>query len=147
MSEPQLPPPPDPRVLPLLATVTYGASVIALWGFVSLALDVDAIAQKDAGPLLGPAIVLTACLVTFAALLRVRDRATPTGPALLAAASVYIGMLLVGAVGYTLITADLSWFVLFVGAYAVSPFVVGAALLAAVDVLVVWALTHRPGPV
>jgi len=143
MGDAQLPPPPDPRMLPLLATITYGAGVIALWGFVSLALDVDAIAQTDAGPLLGPAIVLTACLITFAALLRVRQRKSPTGPALVAAASVYIGMLLVGAVGYTLVTADLSWFVLFIGAYATSPFVIGAALLAAVDVLVVWALTRH----
>ena len=143
MGDTQLPPPPDPRMLPLLATITYGAGVIALWGFVSLALDVDAIAQTDAGPLLGPAIVLTACLITFAALLRVRQRSSPTGPALVAAASVYIGMLLVGAVGYTLVTADLSWFVLFIGAYATSPFVIGAALLAAVDVLVVWVLTRH----
>jgi hypothetical protein len=143
MGDAQLPPPPDPRMLPLLATITYGAGVIALWGFLSLALDVDAIAQTDAGPLLGPAIVLTACLITFAALLRVGRRASPTGPALVAAASVYIGMLLVGAVGYTLVTADLSWFVLFIGAYAVSPFVIGAALLAAVDVVVVWALTRH----
>lgn len=143
MGDARLPPPPDPRMLPLLATITYGAGVIALWGFVSLALDVDAIAQTDAGPLLGPAVVITACLITFAALLRVRQRKSPTVPALVAAASVYIGMLLVGAVGYTLVTADLSWFVLFIGAYAISPFVIGAALLAAVDVLVVWALTHR----
>jgi len=143
MGDAKLPPPPDPRMLPLLATITYGAGVIALWGFVSLALDIDAVAQTDAGPLLGPAIVITACLITFAALLRVRNSRGPTVPALVAAASVYIGMLLVGAVGYTLVTADLSWFVLFVGAYAVSPFVIGAALLAAVDVLVVWALTRR----
>ena len=143
MGDPRLPPPPDPRMLPLLAAITYGAGVIALWGFVSLALDVDAIAQTDAGPLLGPAMVLAACLITFAALLRVSDRKSPTWPALVAAASVYIGMLLVGSVGYTLVTADLTWFVLFIGAYAISPFVIGAALLAALDVLVVWALTHR----
>ena len=143
MGDPRLPPPPDPRMLPLLAAITYGAGVIALWGFVSLALDVDAIAQTDAGPLLGPAMVLAACLITFATLLRVSDRKSPTWPALVAAASVYIGMLLVGSVGYTLVTADLTWFVLFIGAYAISPFVIGAALLAALDVLVVWALTHR----
>ena len=143
MGDARLPPPPDPRMLPLLATITYGAGVIALWGFVSLALDVDAIAQTDAGPLLGPAMVITACVITFAALLRVRNSTGPTVLALVAAASVYIGMLLVGAIGYTLVTADLSWFVLFVGSYALSPFVIAAALLAAADVLVVWALSRH----
>jgi hypothetical protein len=139
----QLPPPPDPRMLPLLATITYGAAVIALWGFVSLALDVDAIAQTDAGPLLGPAMVLGACLVTLVALLRVTRRHSPTGPALLAAASVYIVVLVIGAVGYAIIRADASWLVLFVGSYALSPFVLGAALLSGVAAVAVWAGTRR----
>ena len=142
MSQP-LPPPPDPRMLPLLATVTYGAAVIALWGFVSLALDVDAIAQTDAGPLLGPAMVLGACVVTLFALLRIGRRASPTGPALLAAASVYVVVLVIGAVGYAIIRADASWLVLFVGSYALSPFVIGAALLSGLAAIAVWAGTRR----
>jgi hypothetical protein len=139
----QLPPQPDPRMLPLLATITYGAAVIALWGFVSLALDVDAIAQTDAGPLLGPAMVLGACVVTLVALLRVTRRHSPTGPALLAAASVYVVVLVIGAVGYAIIRADASWLVLFLGSYALSPFVLGAALLSGVAAVAVWAGTRR----
>jgi hypothetical protein len=144
VSEPQRPSPPpaDPRVLAILATVTYGASVIALWGFVSLAIDVDAISQRDAGPLLGPAMVLAACLVTFGAVRRALGRATPTGSAGLAATSVYVVMLVVGAVGYSASRADLTWLVLFVGGYALSPFVLGAALLSALTVLGAWALTR-----
>ena len=140
---PQLPPPPDPRMLPVLAAVTYAAAVIALWGFVSLALNVDAIAQRDAGPLLGPAMVLGAVVVTFVALLKVVRRGSPTGAALVSAASVYVVMLGIGAVGYTMIRADVSWLVLFVGGYALSPFVLGAALLSGIGVVVVWAATRR----
>ena len=140
---PQLPPPPDPRMLPVLAAVTYAAAVIALWGFVSLALNADAIAQRDAGPLLGPAMVLGAVVVTFVALLRVRARTSPTVAALVSAASVYVVMLGIGAVGYAIIRADVSWLVLFVGGYALSPFVLGAALLSGIGVVVVWAATRR----
>ena len=143
MAEPQLPPPPDPRMLPVLAAVTYAAAVIALWGFVSLALNVDAIAQRDAGPLLGPAMVLGAVVVTFVAMLRVVRRGSPTGAALASAASVYVVMLGIGAVGYTIVRADVSWLVLFVGGYALSPFVLGAALLSGIGVVVVWAATRR----
>ena len=143
MADPQLPPPPDPRMLPVLAAVTYAAAVIALWGFVSLALNVDAIAQRDAGPLLGPAMVLGAVVVTFVAMLRVVRRGSPTGAALASAASVYVVMLGIGAVGYTIVRADVSWLVLFVGGYALSPFVLGAALLSGIGVVVVWAATRR----
>lgn len=143
MPDPQLPPPPDPRMLPVLAAVTYAAAVIALWGFVSLALNVDAIAQRDAGPLLGPTMVLGAVVVTFVAMLRVVRRGSPTGAALASAASVYVVMLGIGAVGYTIVRADVSWLVLFVGGYALSPFVLGAALLSGIGVVVVWAATRR----
>jgi len=141
--ERQLPPSPDPRMLPVLAAVTYTAAVIALWGFVSLALNVDAIAQRDAGPLLGPAMVLGAAVVTLVALLRVRSRRSPTGAGLAAAASVYVVMLAIGAVGYAIVRADVSWLVLFVGAYALSPFVLGAAVLSGLVVVGVWAVTRR----
>jgi len=144
MAAPQnLPPPPDPRMLAVLATVTYAAAVIALWGFVSLALDVDVVFQADAGPLLGPAMVLASCVTTFVAIIRAGARATPGLHAALAVASAYGVMLLVGAVGYMLIRGDLAWFALFIGGYALSPFVLGAALLAGGAVLGAWALAKR----
>jgi hypothetical protein len=144
MAAPQnLPPPPDPRMLAVLATVTYAAAVIALWGFVSLALDVDVINQADAGPLLGPAMLAASCITTVVVLLRSGPRSTPGLHAALAAASAYGAMLLVGAVGYTLIRGDLAWFALFIGGYALSPFVLGAALLAGGVVLGAWALAKR----
>jgi hypothetical protein len=144
MSAPHnLPPTPDPRLIPVLAAVTWVAAVIALWGFTSLALDIDAIDQRDAGPLLGPAMVLGGCLVTLLAMLRARARRSAAGHAAAAAASVYACMLLVGAVGYALIRADLTWVVLFAGDYALSPFLIGPALLTGVGVFAVWALSRR----
>jgi hypothetical protein len=130
-------------MLPVLGTVAYGAAVIALWGFVSLALDADVIAQRDAGPSRGPAMVLAACGVTLWALLHTPRRATPGLPAAAAVASAYAAMLVVGAVGYALVRADASWLVLFVGRYALSPFVLGAALLAGAAVIAVWAGSRR----
>jgi len=70
-------------------------------------------------------------------------RGSPTGAALASAASVYVVMLGIGAVGYTIVRADVSWLVLFVGGYALSPFVLGAALLSGIGVVVVWAATRR----
>jgi uncharacterized membrane protein len=142
MSGPAAPPPADPRVLAILTTVTYGAAVIALWGFTSLALDVDAITQRDAGPLLGPAMVLAACVVTFVSVRRVLGRATPTGSAAIAAASAYVVVLAVGAIGYSVSRADLTWLVIFPGGYALSPFVLGAAMLSGITVLTAWAVTR-----
>ena len=43
MATPQLPPPSNPAMLPVLATVTYVAAVVALWGILSVALDRDVI--------------------------------------------------------------------------------------------------------
>jgi hypothetical protein len=137
------PPPPDPRLVPVLATVTWVAAVIALWGFTSLALDENPIEQDDAGPLLGPVMVAAGCIATLVAMLRARERPRGVGHAAAAAASVYTVMLVVGALGYTLVRADLTWLVIFVGAYALSPFVIGAAVLSAVGVYVVWAVSRR----
>ena len=139
----QRPPPPDPRILAVFATVTYAAAVIAAWGFTSLLLDIDPIHQEDAGPLLGPAMIVTALAVTFIALLGARSGG-PAVRALVAAASVYALMLAVGAVGYTLIRADLVWLVLFVGAYALSPFILSAAVLSGLAVLAVALTPGRP---
>lgn len=128
----QHPPPANPALLPVLATATYLAALIALWGFTSLILDRDVIVEPDAGPLLGPAMAVAACAVTWVAI--VRQRGAALGRALAAAASVYVVMLVVGAVGYMLTRGQLAWLVLFPGNHALSPFVIGAGLLSGVTV-------------
>ena len=136
MSEPQphLPPPPNPALLPLLATVVYLAAVVALWGVVSLLLDRDVVDYPDAGPLLGPAMAAAAGLVTWAALWRTRRARSPWPGATLAVLGALAGMLVVSALGYGLVAAP---------HFALSPFVLSAAALSGITVLAVWGIRAR----
>jgi len=123
-----LPPAPNPALLPILATVTYLAALVALWGVTSLLLDRDPVDYRDAGPLLGPAMVAAACVVTWASLWRI-TRTQLWSWVLVALAGSFVAMLLVGAVGYAMTRSDAAWLVLAAGHFALSPFVLGAALL------------------
>lgn len=134
MSGQQLPPPPNPALLPVLAAATYLAAVVALWGVLSLALDRDPVDYPDAGPLLGPGMVAAATVVTWLALLRTRRSRSPWPGTVLALVLSLAAMLLVALVGYG--TAAVPHFL-------VGPFVPGAAALSGVTVLVVWALRPR----
>lgn len=138
----RLPPPSNPALLPLLATVTYLAALIGLWGVLSLALDRDVVDYPDAGPLFGPAMAGAACVVTWVTLWRSRASRSPWRLALAALLGSFVLMLLTVAVGYTLTRGDLVWMPLAAAHFALSPFVVGAAALAALTVLVV-ALARR----
>ena len=138
----RLPPPPNPALARVLATATYLAALIALWGFTSLLLDRDVIVQSDAGPLLGPAMALAACVATWLSLAR-SGRMALWVRALASAVFAFSGMLLVGAVGYALSTGEPGWLLLFVAIYAASPFVIGAALLSGVTVLLAAAFTRQ----
>ena len=127
---PRLPPPPNPALLPVLATVVYLAAVAALWGVLSLLLDRDVVDYPDAGPLLGPAMAAAAVVVTWATLWRSRRSRSPW-PAVLAATLLSAAaMLVVAAVGYAPVAAL---------HFALGPFVPGAAVLAGITALVTWA--------
>ena len=123
-------------MLPVLGAVTYLAAVVALWGLTSLLLDTDPIDYPDAGPLLGPAIVAAATVVTFVALWRIR-RTRARSWVLVALAGTYVLTVLVGAAGYALTRSDPSWLVLAAGHFAVSPFVLEAAALSALAAAVI----------
>jgi len=140
---PPLPPPADPRLLTVLVSVGYVAAVIAAWGLISLVLDVDVISEKRAGPLLGPSMVLCAAIVVFLSLWTLRNWRSLVGPALGATASVYLVMLVIGAIGYSYTQRDVTWLVLFTARYATSPFVIAAALLGGLSVVFLWAVTFR----
>ena len=138
------PPSPNGRVfLAVLTTVTYLALVVALFGFVSLILDEDVIRERDAGPLLGPAMVAAACISTFVVLVRMPRRASPFRAALAAGASAYIVLLLVGSLGYAASRGEGVWVLLFAARYAGSPFLIGAAVLASAAVVGFWAMTPQ----
>jgi hypothetical protein len=149
MTSPQPLPAPRPNrhLLPALATVLYVALVITTFGFLSLFLGRDVIAESDAGTLLGPAMVAAAAVVTFVALVRVTDRRTPWGAALAAAASTFIVMIVVGALLYAWARGEIVWLVIYAAQQSVSPFVIAAALLAGLTVVSLWAVSpHAEEP-
>ena len=122
----------------LIATMTsvlFIALVIAVTGFESLLADVEVISQPDATPYLGPAMVLAGASVVFLATgVGARD-GNPAVTGLVAAATSYLVMLGVGAVGYTLIRGDLTELVVFPAGYALGPFVVAAVVVALLCVI------------
>ena len=132
---PRLPPPPNPALLPVLAAVVYVAGLVALWGLLSLLLDRDVVDYPDAGPLLGPAMAAIAAVVTLLVLLRNRRARGPWLGAVAAILFSGLGMLAAAGVGYGPVA---------VPHFAISPFILAAAVLSGVIVLGTWAL--RPSP-
>ena len=135
------------RGLPsVLVAVTYGALIIAAWGVASLVLDEDVMHYPDAGPLLGPAMALGAMVVTLGWVVRVRKSGGIALCAVGAAASTWLVMLSVGAVGYTITRGVLAWLLLFAGDYAASAFVLAPAILAGLVVFATGVLSPRAKP-
>lgn len=124
----------------MLAAVTLVALVVAAWGVLSIVLDRDVIDYPDAGPLLGPAIALAAGVVTWLVTWRARSAVAPV----IALFAAYLAMVLVGTVGYTLTTGGLPGMPVVAAHFAISPFVVAAAVLVSLVVLSVRALERRP---
>ena len=122
----------------LIATMTsvlFIALVIAVTGFEALLAVVEVISQPDATPYLGPAMVVGGAVVVFLATAAgVRD-GNPGVTALVAAATVYLVMLGVGAVGYALVRSDATELLVFPAGYALGPFVVGSVVVALLSVL------------
>lgn len=122
----------------LIATMTsvlFIALVIAVTGFEYLLADVEVISQPDATPYLGPAMVLGGAAVVFLATAVGARDGNPGVTGLVAAATAYLVMLGVGAVGYALIRSDLTELLVFPAGYALGPFVVGSVVVALVCVI------------
>lgn len=131
----QLPPPPNPELAPVLAAVTWAAAVVASSGVLSLVLDRDVIDYPDAGPLLGVVMVVAAGVVTWFGCRRAARASAPWLPALLTGVASFAAFVLVGAVGYALIRAEGAWMLLAAAHFALSPFVLAAAVLSALVAL------------
>ena len=128
-SDPPETPRSNPALAPTFATAGYLAGLVALWGFTSLILDRDVIDYEDAGPLVGPAMAITACVVVFLLCLRAK-RTQPALLGLLAGAAAYFGAIVVGAIGYSLQRDTFSVMVPAVVHFGISPFFLGGAILA-----------------
>jgi len=122
-------------LLATMTTVVFIALVIAVTGFESLLGGLEVIRQPDATPYLGPAMVTGVAIVVFVVTALGAERANPVGSGLVGAASAYLVMLGVGAVGYALIRGDVAELVVFPAGYALGPFVVGTVVIALVVVI------------
>ncbi|PYY41536.1 MULTISPECIES: DUF6121 family protein [unclassified Curtobacterium] len=118
-----------------MASVLFIALVIAVTGFEALLADVEAIRQPDATPYLGPAMVVGAGVAVFLATAMGAREGNPVVTGLVAAATTYLVMLGVGAVGYALVRSDAAELLVFPAGYALSPFVVGGVVVALVTVV------------
>lgn len=129
-------------LLTFMATVTHLAVVVLTLGIVFFVTDRDVIVEHDAGTLLGPAMVLGSMASVFFVLARsfgVAERdgvRTPSilRPSIVAAVASFLVMLVVGGLIYALERDEAVWFVLFVGRYAGSAFVIASSLWAGVVV-------------
>ena len=128
-SDPPQRPPSNPALAPTLATAGYLAGLVALWGFTSLILDRDVIDYEDAGPLVGPAMAVTACVVVFLLTLRAK-RTHPALLGLVAGLASYLWAIVVGAIGYSLQRDTFSVMVPAVVHFGISPFFLGGGILA-----------------
>jgi hypothetical protein len=137
---PPLSSPTDHRESPLialLAALAYPAFVVALWGIASLLLNREVIDYADAGPLLGPLVVVVGTVVTAGALWRSwRGARSP----LLAPASgviAYLAMVLTAGLGYLVGGTRAVSGLEVLAHFALSPFIVGAAVISGLTVLLV----------
>ncbi|RKR75520.1 DUF6121 family protein [Frondihabitans australicus] len=133
----------------VMATITHLSLVVLTTGIVVFVTHGDVIVERDAGTLLGPAMVLGSMACVFFPLARrfgVEGRdaresgdEAPRGRrilplALTAALSSYVVMLLIGATVYASERGQAAWLVLFAGRYAASLFVTVTSLEAGVVV-------------
>ena len=139
----QLPPPRNPALVRVLATATYLAAIIALWGFGSLLLGGDVVGSPIVDWLLGPTMALAACVATWFSLAR-RGRMALWVRALASAVLAHAGMLLVVFAFHAIGRSGLwEWMPLILVVFAINLFVIGAALLSGVTVLLAAAFTRR----
>lgn len=137
--------PPNRATVPIFATAAYLAGLIALWGFTSLILDRDVIDYPDAGLFLGPSMAATACVIVFVGVWRVRRSPTPLLYGALIAVLAYAVILMIGAIGYSVIRANFGVIPAAALHFGISPFMIGAALLCGV-VVAAAGLATRPHP-
>jgi hypothetical protein len=124
----------------VMTVVVYLATVIMVFGFLSLFLDRDVIAERDAGTVLGPTMVAAAVIVTFVALVR-----PPWWAAAVTVTSTYLAMITVAGLGYAVARREPFWAVLYLQQQAGSPFVIAAALLSGAAIITFWAVSARAG--
>lgn len=133
----RLPPPRPTRgrslFVALFVAITWAASTFAVAGILAVVLDRDPV-ETPAAPYVGLIGLVVAGIVVWLAVGFTARATTPWVGAIAAAAVVYLAII---------VTALLGSFRLF-AEQATSPFVIVAALLAAVAVVATWFAVRRP---
>lgn len=137
---PDTPQPGSATVLAALTAVTWVAAVVAVYGLLSLFTGLEVIAQRAAGPLLGPLSVAVAAAALFATLRGASRRRVGLWGCALAATAVSFAVLVVGGVAQLLLTAAPTtvWQGFLWGAF-VRPFYPAAAVLGGLCGAAFWA--------
>lgn len=125
-----------PFLITWLTALLYPVLLIGLWGVMSLALDREVIDYADAGPLLGPAVAVVGTLVTVGGLWRAHmaGRSALLAPAVTVLS--FTAMVVVAGVGYVTTGQRGITLASACAHFALSPFIVGAAVTAGLVVLV-----------
>lgn len=135
MSEP-IPPSERPRhperVAGLFVAVGWAALVFAVFGVLAVVLDRDPV-EQPVGPYFGLAAILLALGAVYLGIVFTVPARSPWLGAVATAAAVYLVILVAAFVVDTALTLE----------QAVSPFVLAAALLAAVPPIACWAWFRR----
>ncbi len=122
-------PPPGRILSALMAAVAYIALVVMVWGIMSFTMSRDVIVDADAGPLLGPTIVLACAGLVLAICIR-RRRLAPIG----AGVTAILGSIMIAAflAGVVLVfgSGRLLAFPVYFGSYIINPFILVAGALA-----------------
>lgn len=127
-----------------MAVVLTAALVIAVYGVIGLVINRDVIEEPDAGPLVGPLMVVAVCAVVLWFVLKSRFRGLFARPLAAALTAVVVGPL-VGAIAYAVVRAEIFVIPVFFGRYITGPFVLSSGFIAGLVVFSV-ALLERSRP-
>jgi hypothetical protein len=123
-------------IVAVFATVLFAALVVAAFGMVSLATNLDVISDRSVGPLVGPTMTASVVLLVLVMLLILGVNSPPekqrvaVGFALATGVAAFLLYIVVGAVLVSVGSRDAVAGVLFGGSLLGSPFALTAGILA-----------------
>lgn len=137
-------PPSSVAVAVVFATIIHVALVIGASGIVALLIDRDVVDYPDAGPILGPVMIASgAAVVALAARSAARAR-QPWAAGLAGAVGAAVATVVVGALGYALVTGQPAWALLAAAHFATSPLAATTLGCAFAAVVLAWSVARLP---
>ncbi|MBG6056981.1 fatty acid desaturase [Cryobacterium sp. MP_M5] len=139
-------------VVAVFAAVLYAALIVAAFGMISLATNLDVISEPDAGPLVGPSMAAVAVLLVFVLMLTLGVATRPdrqrvaVGYSFAAGIAAFGIFIVTGAILYAAGDGQPFHVLTFSAAMLLSPFSLATGILAVVVTLAYsWLLASRVG--